>query len=377
MTVKPTVLQVLPRLVTGGVERGTVEMAAALAGAGWTAMVASAGGPMVQEIERAGARHITLPLASKNPIVMWRNVERLIQVIEEYDVDIVHARSRAPAWSACYAAHRAGRHFVTTFHNAYGAGSVFKRLYNSVMARGELVIAISGFVAAYAEKTYGVPKAKLRVIPRGVDIERFDPAKVEAARIEKLRKEWRIPEGQPVILLPGRLTRWKGQSDFIEAIVRLKRRDLTCLIVGSGDAGYRQELERLIRQRGINGTVRLVNECRDMPAAFCLADIVVSASTRPEGFGRVIVEAQAMGCLVIATEHGGAEETIRNNETGFLIPPGNAAQLAVALTKALDLPEAERKAIGQRAIAHVRENFTTALMSARTLAVYEEVLKTP
>jgi glycosyltransferase involved in cell wall biosynthesis len=377
LTGERAVLQVVPRLVTGGVERGAVEVAAALTAAGWKAIVASEGGPMAAEVTRAGAVHIALPLASKNPYIMWRNVERLSHVIAEHNVGIIHARSRAPAWSAFYAAKRTDRHFVTTFHNAYGANSALKRMYNSVMGRGELVIAISGFVAAYAERVYGVAREKLRMIPRGVDTGRFDSARVEAARVEKLRQEWQIPKGQPVILLPGRLTRWKGQDTFIEAIARLKRRDVTCLIVGSGDAGYRDELARAIRQRGLDGVVRLTDECRDMPAAFRLADIVVSASTRPEGFGRVIVEAQAMGCLVIATEHGGAEETILHGKTGWLIPPRDADKLAEALAKTLALPAAERTSIGERAIAHVRANFTTALMTARTLAVYEEVLRMP
>jgi glycosyltransferase involved in cell wall biosynthesis len=318
--------------------------------------------------------HITLPLASKNPFVMWRNVARLAEVIEAHNVDIVHVRSRAPAWSAYFAARRTGRHFVTTFHNAYGAKSALKRLYNSAMAKGELVIAISNFVAAHAEQVYGLAKDKLRTIPRGVDIERFDRARIEAARIEKLRQDWKIPEGQPVILLPGRLTRWKGQIEFIEAIAQLQRRDIACLIVGSGAEEYRQELSQLIEQRGLNGVVHLVNECRDMPAAFSLADIVVSASTRPEGFGRVIVEAQAMGCFVIATEHGGAAETVQSGRTGLLIPPANATRLAEAFAIALALTPAERRTIGDQAIAHVRANFTTKLMTDRTLEVYREVL---
>ena len=321
MIKKGTVLQVVPRLVTGGVERGTVEVTAALAAAKWQAIVVSAGGPMAPEIQRVGGKHITLPMASKNPYIMWRNIEKLIEIIEAFDVDIVHARSRAPAWSAYFAARHTGAHFVTTFHNAYDIKAPFKKFYNSIMAKGERIIAISDFVAAYARQNYGVPEEKLRTIPRGVDIEKFDRDAVEEDRIKKLREAWRIPSGQPVILLPGRLTRWKGQIDFIEAIAQLKRKDICCLIVGSGDAEYRKELEQHIKQRDLATTVRLVNECRDMPAAFCLADIVVSASTRPEGFGRVIVEAQAIGCVVIATEHGGAEEIIRKDETGFLVPP--------------------------------------------------------
>ncbi len=374
MSKQRTVLQVLPRLVTGGVERGTVEIAAALTKAGWKAIVASAGGRMVEEVERAGAIHVTLPLASKNPLTIWRNADRLADVINQHNVDIVHARSRAPAWSAYWASHKTKAHFVTTFHNAYGAKSALKRLYNSVMAKGERVIAISDFVAAHVQKVYGVSANILRTIPRGVDIERFNPDIIDTGRIQTLRQNWKVPENQPIILLPGRLTRWKGQKFFIDAIAGLNHRDITCLIVGSGDADYKTELQNHIHQLGLQNTVHLVDECRDMPAAFSLADIVVSASTRPEGFGRVIVEAQAMGCLVIATNHGGAAETIIDNQTGWLIPHSDAAALTKCLHSVLALPETEQNNIGIQAMHHVRQNFSTALMAQRTLAVYEEVL---
>lgn len=371
---KPTVLQVLPRLVTGGVERGTVEVAAALQAAGYNAIVASAGGPMVEEIERTGALHVHLPLASKNPITMWQNVSRLAKIIRRYHVDIIHARSRAPAWSAYLAARKTGAHFVTTFHNAYGGGNFFKRLYNSVMAKGERVIAISDFVADHAAKTYHVPREILRPIPRGVDVQRFDPARIDAARVEHLRQAWGLDAAQPVILLPGRLTRWKGQIIFIDALAQLKRSDIACVIVGSGGAEYRQELANAIQQNGLQSVVKLVDECRDMPAAFYLADIVVSASTRPEGFGRVIVEAQAMGCLVVATAHGGAMESVRHGETGWLVPPNDAEKLAANLEKILALTNEQRKKISEQSMAHVRAHFTTAQMTARTLAVYDEVM---
>src|SRR5947208_6650313 len=201
----PVVLQVLPSLVSGGAERGTVELAGALVEAGWASYVASGGGPLEYEIARAGARHLTLPLASKNPLVMGRNAVALERVIRQLDVDVVHARSRAPAWSACTAAHAAGRHFVTTFHNAYGARTALKRRYNSVMARGDRVIAISNFVADHAATLYGVGPDRLRTIPRGVDLEIFDPHRVGGQRIINLARQWRLPDGIPVVVLPGRL----------------------------------------------------------------------------------------------------------------------------------------------------------------------------
>ena len=372
----PRVLQVVPQLISGGVERGTVEISAALAAAGWESYVASAGGKMVHEITRHGGRHVTLPLATKSPIAIRRNIGRLAEVIQRLGIDIVHARSRAPAWSAYGAAKRTGRHFVTTFHNAYGSETRLKRWYNSVMGRGERIIAISQFVAEHAIATYGLSPERVRIIERGVDVQRFDPRRVSPERIVQLARDWRLPDDQPIVMLPGRLTRWKGQLDLIAALALLGRRDICCLIVGSdeGRSHFRQEIEREIMRRGLAEVVHCIPDCADMPAALMLADVVVSASNRPEGFGRVVVEAQAMGRPVVATEHGGARETVLPGATGWLVPPGDIRALAVAIAEALALPAAERQALAERAIAHIRANFTTELMCARTLAVYEEVL---
>jgi len=370
----PAVLQVLPRLVTGGVERGTVDLAAALVDAGWKALVASAGGPMVRELERAGARHVELPLASKNPWTMRRNVERLAELIRRERIDIVHARSRAPAWSAGAAARRTGSHFVTTFHNVYGEGSWLKRRYNGIMAEGERVIAISNFVAGHVASRYGVAPERLRIIARGVDFTRFDPERVSAERVIQLARQWRLPDGVPVVMLVGRLTRWKGQLVLIDALAQLRRDDLRCMLVGGGEARYRRELLAAIKARGLEGAFQIVDDCRDIPAAYMLADVVVSASTRPEGFGRVIAEAQAMGRPVIATDHGGAREIIRAGETGWLVPPEDAGALAAAIADALALTPAARAELAAAAIEHVRAHFSTRQMTDRTIAVYEEIL---
>src|SRR5437764_3805269 len=334
----PVVLQVLPRLVSGGAERGTVELAGALVEAGWTSYVASGGGPVESEIARAGATHLTLPLASKNPLVMRRNAAKLARLIRHLGVDIIHARSRAPAWSAWAAAHATGSRFVTTFHNAYGARTALKRRYNSVMARGDRVIAISDFVADHAASVYGVGRDRLRAIPRGVDLEVFDPNRVGARRIINLAHQWRLADGMPVVMLPGRLTRWKGGLDFIAAVAKLGRRDICCVLAGSEQRrGFRRELEAAICENSLAGIFRIVEDCRDMPAAYMLADVVVSASRDPEGFGRVIVEAQAMGRPVVATNRGGARETIVPEVTGWLAPPNAPAALAAAIGEALGL----------------------------------------
>ncbi|MGE3622263.1 MAG: glycosyltransferase family 4 protein [Bdellovibrionales bacterium] len=376
MTRRPlTVLQVLPALVTGGVERGTVEVAAALVAAGHKALVASSGGPMVKEIEAAGGTHIELPLASKSPFTIYRNVERIASAIWRNDVDIVHARSRAPAWSAWGAAYLARKPFVTTFHNAYGAGSAPKRFYNSVMARGDRVIAISQFVGDYARSVYGVTEDRLRIIPRGVDTARFDTAAVSPDRVSTLREQWKLPPGMPVIMLPGRMSRWKGHLVLVDALAKLNRTGIVCMMVGGEDGSCRKDIRSLADQKGIGGIVRLADDCRDMPAAYMLADIVVSPSTRPEGFGRVIIEAQAMGRPVIATDHGGARESVVHGKTGWLVPPGDAEALARALADILSLSPEARTLLARTAADHVRRNFTTARMTGHTLEVYEEVSK--
>ncbi len=373
----PVVLQVLPALVTGGAERGTVDIAGAIIADGGTAIVASEGGPMENDLKRLGALHLKMPLASKNPLVMRRNVARLAKVIEGYKVDLVHVRSRAPAWSARAAARQTGCHFVTTFHAPYNFSNALKKRYNAVMADGERVIAISEFIADHIRAHYKVDPKMLRVIHRGVDLARFDPDRVSAERMIQLTTRWRLPDGLPLILMPGRLTRWKGQAVLLEALSYLRDIDYRCVLVGSdqGRTAYRRELEELTNRHGLAGRVLLLDECKDMPAAYMLSDVVVSASTDPEGFGRIIGEAQALGRPVVASDHGGAREQLVAERTGFLFPSGDAAALAAALRKALGLSSEERARLHDEAIARVRQSFSKDQMCAKTLAVYKEVLR--
>lgn len=371
------ILQVLPALGgSGGVERGTVEIAGCISKRGWRSLVASNGGERVYQLQRAGAEHFELPLHSKNPLTMYANIGRLEKLIREQNVDIVHVRSRAPAWSAYFACQRTGTAFITTFHGTYGAKGGLKRAYNAVMAKGERIIAISSFIAGHLKQLYGAEGSKIRVIHRGVDVETFDQAKVSAERVVQLAQHWRLEDGYPVVMLPGRLTRWKGQGVFIEAVAELGRNDIRCVLVGSdqGRSGYRKELERLIDRNGLNSVVRIVDHCDDMPAAYMLADVVVSASTDPEAFGRIVIEAQALGRPVVAPDHGGARETIIPGQTGWLVPPGNKAALANALREALGMTDEERQVFAEQAVAMVRKNFSKEAMCAKTLAVYAEVL---
>ena len=368
------VLQVLPSLHTGGVERGTVEMTQAIVAAGGTAVVASAGGRMVPLVMRAGGRHVTLPLMTKDPLNILRNAGKLTSLVRDSGAQIVHARSRAPAWSAWLAARRTGAAFVTTYHGAYGEGMPGKRAYNGVMARGDRVIAISRYIAGLVALRHGVGPDRLRTIPRGVDTRVFDPAVVGAGRMVRLATQWRLPDGAPTIMLPARLTRWKGQLVVLEAVALLARRDVVVILVGSGSRPrYVTEIERRARALDIDDRLRFAGECDDMPAALMLADVVVHASVRPEPFGRTIIEAQAMARPVVASDAGGAVETVAQDVSGWRVPPGDAVSLASVLNHALAMPPAAREALGARARASVLAGYTTAAMQAATLGVYREL----
>lgn len=371
----PAVLQVLPSLVSGGVERGTLEIAEALVAAGFRAFVASAGGQMVAPLEALGARHVTLPLDTKSPAGIWRNAGALAELVRAEGIGILHARSRAPAWSALIAARRTGARFVTTYHGTYNEGFPGKRLYNSVMARGDRVIAISEFIAGIVRDRHGVPPDRLRVILRGIDERLFDPARVSADRVDALRAAWAVPQDRPVIMLPGRITRWKGQGVLVEAMARLPGDSVALLVGDSGaKAAFRQELEARIAALGLRDRVRLVGHGADMPAALLLADVMVHASTDAEAFGRTVIEAQAMERVVVASDLGGPRETVEDGLTGFRVPPGDPAALAAALARVLAMPSEDRAAMGARARAAVLGRCTTARMAAATLAVYRELL---
>lgn len=368
------ILQVLPALERGGVERGTLEMAEAITAAGGVALVASAGGRLVPALERAGGRHLALPLLTRDPVNLLVNAGRLSRVIAAERVALVHARSRAPAWSAWRAARRADVPFVTTWHGAYSETLPGKRLYNSVMARGDRVIAISHYVAGLLLARHRIDPARLRIVHRGVDAELFDPGAVSGDRVHRLAQAWRVPPGAPVVMLPARLTRWKGGLLLLEAIAALPpalRDALFCVFVGGGKPRFGRALAARAERLGLAGRVRLAGDCADMPAALLLADLVVCPSLVPEPFGRAIIEAQAMGRPVIAADHGGAVETVRAG-TGFRVAPA-PEPLAETMAHVLALGVDARTALGQQARAAVLAEFTTARMQSATLAVYREL----
>lgn len=373
---QPVILQVLPELRAGGVERGTIEMAQAIQAAGWQAIVASEGGPMVGQLTHLGAKHIELPLKSKNPFTIHSNAKAITKIIKQYQVDIVHARSRAPGWSAYLAAQKTRARFITTFHGTYNFENRWKHRYNSVMVKGDIVIAISNFIAEHILANYEVSRDKLRIIHRGVDTEKFMPERYLGQRAADLAKAWRVPDDLPIILMPGRITRWKGQEILLKALARLSHRNFFCVLLGddAGHPNYRKELEEFIVKLGLGTNARIAPNTPYMTDAYMLAHLVVVPSIEPEAFGRVPVEAQAMGKPIIATDHGGFRETIIHGETGWLVPPGDETALAEAIDFALRMDETQRAEWGARARQHTLDYFSSDLMKHLTINVYSELL---
>jgi len=371
------VLQVLPAIESGGAQLSALETASAIRDAGGQALVASAGGRMERRFAEAGARLFRLPLDTKNPLSLLRNAARLATLVRAERVDLLHAHSRAVAWSALLAARRTRVPFVTTWHGTYGENVPFKRRYNSVMAAGNRVIAVSHFIAREIAARQPLAVPRVRVIPPGVDPVRFDPAAVAPEHAHSLARSWELPEGRPVVMLAARFARWKGQRVLLEALARMADPAPVAVILGplAGRDRYVSELQSLARRLGIADRVRFPGGTDDMPAALQLADVVVNASTDPEAFGRIIIEAAAMARPVIAADHGAAPETVREGETGWRVSPGDAAALAGALERFFALTPAARASIGAAARAFVLRSFSLAAMQAATIAVYRELLE--
>jgi len=377
-----TLLQVVPELETGGAEQTTLDVARAVIDAGGRALVATRGGRMTARLEADGARLAQMPVQSKNPLVMLGNAARLVDLIRSEKVTLVHARSRAPAFSALWAAQATKTPFVATYHGVYKARSSVKRWYNAVMTRGDLVIANSEFTRAHVLAEHHLDPARVVAIPRGVDLERFDPDHVAPARVDALRQAWGVAPGDPrtKILLAGRLTRIKGQATIVAAAAKLKaqgRADFLILFAGDdqGRSDYRAELVAAIEAAGLQEAIRIVGHCDDMPAAFMLCDLALLPTTVPESFGRAAVEPQAMGRPVIAAAHGGTLETVVDGETGWLAPPGDAEVWAEALARAIDLGPQGRARMGEAAMTRARSLYRVEAMCDATLEAYERVLE--
>ena len=376
------ILQVTPALDAGGVEQTTLDMAEAIAAAGGVALVASAGGRLEAELTRRGGELARMPLDRRAPATLIANALRLERLIRTRGVEIVHARSRAPAWSALWAARRAGVAFVTTYHGVYNARSGVKRAYNGVMARGDVVIANSAFTAGHLMAEHGwVDPERVVAVPRGVDLARFDPKRVSAERVAAVRAAWGLApdDRRPVALLAARLTAWKGQALLIQALARLQaqgRDDLVLVLAGDdqGRAKYAEGLRQAIADAGLQGRVRIVGHCEDMPAAYLAADFASAPSLDPEAFGRTAVEPQAMGRPVLAADHGAVRETVVDCVTGWRVAPGDLDAWTAALARALDTPAQARAAMGAEGQARVRRLYSLEAMTRATLDVYARLL---
>lgn len=375
---EPVVLQVLPELGQGGVELGTVQIAEHLTEQGVKNFVASQGGRMEFQLERMGVKHFKLPLKSKNPFKIMQNANKLAEIIKKEGINIVHARSRAPAWSAYFAAKKAGVHYMTTFHGTYGLGPKgIKKLYNRVMTFGEKVIVISSHIKRHVMEHYHTPEEKLVFIHRCVDVEKFNPAAVTPERLKTMIEQYELPTDKKLILLIGRLTRWKGQELLIDALAKIKNRgDFHCIFTGDdqGRTKYTEGLISKIKENDMQGVFTFIKHTDDVPALMKACDIVVSASIEPEAFGRIAAEGEAMGKIVLASNIGGSLDNLKDGITGRHFISGDAEDLSQKLEWALSLSDSEMKKISVNAENFVKENFTKQIMCDKTLAVYRSLV---
>lgn len=373
-----TILQIIPSLDSGGAEQACIDVALGLKAAGDRPIVVSSGGRRVRDLEDQGIWHITYPVNSKNPGVILKNGLWLTRFVRDHKVDVIHARSRAPAWSGFMASRHAPCAFVTTFHAAYKYADPFKKLYNSVMSRSDRIIAISEFIAKTIKENYGVPESKIRVIPRGINFENYAPEKITAEAQREILQSWQIDDKRPIILMPARVSPIKGQKVLIDAMALLTSSpyNLRAVILGDaqGRTEYMRELHDMILLHNLRDHIHIIQHCDQMPLAYSVASLVVAPSIVPEGFGRVPVEAMAMGIPIIASDLGGYSENIRPGETGWLVPPNDPVRLANAILEVLGQTPGERQKMIDTAMQDVHARYDKKKMVDDTLAVYEEVI---
>jgi len=372
-----TIMQVLPALNQGGVETGTIEVATALTKANIPNIVVSSGGVMVPQLKKIGVKHITLPVATKNPIKMWLNSKKLAKIAIENNVGLMHVRSRAPAWTVKWTSRKTGIPFMSSYHGIYGIKPAIKKIYNGAMLKGLCTIAVSNYVKQHLIDVYHYPENKIHVIHRGADLNRFNPDKISQEQVDDFVEKNQIPWDKPIITLVGRLSKIKGQLELLQAIKQMTHKDVTCLLIGGGATPeYQKELNEAIHTLPEETNVKIVSVPSDkMPVVYMLSDIVVSARTTPEAFGRTIAEANAMNKIVVAFNHGGPTETIIDKKTGFLVPVGDIAELAKALDKVLNMSPAEKQKMESAAHDNTVQNFSIQKMCEKTLKLYKEILK--
>jgi len=384
MSSKIKVLQVIPKLGYGGAEVGCYDLAHYLAENNCSSYIVTSGGELLKYVNKKKVKVIKLPVHSKNPILMFLNFLILTFIILLKNISIVHVRSRAPAWSSLLATKITNRKFVTTFHGTYNFSNPIKKFYNSVMLRSDLIIAGSNFIFSHINENYSEylnSKKKFLVIFRGINTEYFDPKAVKQSEELKLISDWEIQKDKKLILLPGRLTSWKGQEMFIESLnlanKELQDQNFYAIILGSdqGRNVYKKKLLRLVEQYRLNNQVKFVDYCKHMPSAYKISSIVVSSSIEPEAFGRISVEAQSMEKPIIASNIGGSKETIINDKTGFLFDAGNSISLSKKIVEVLQLAETTLKSLGNEGRKNVIKKFNIEKMCISTYSEYKKLIK--
>ena len=384
MTTKINVLQVIPRLGYGGAETGCYDIAHYLAEQNCGSYIATSGGDLLKFVKKNKVKVFKLPVHSKNPLIIILNTIMIIFLILIKKINIVHARSRAPAWSCYFACLITNTIFVTTFHGTYNYKSKLKKFYNSIMLRSKLTIAGSNFIFGHINDNYSEylnKHKKLRVIFRGINVDYFNSKNISILKQEKLKREWSIDPNKFIILMPGRLTYWKGQEKFIEALnILIEDYNFTnfhAILLGSdqGRKVYSKKLFSLVERYSLSKKISFINHCGEMPLAYSLADVVVSASIEPEAFGRIAVESQSMGKPIIASNIGGSKETVLNKKTGFLYKHDDPRELAKSLNTVIQLNQEELKLMGNEGRKNVAKKFDVELMCDSNLREYKKLLK--
>jgi len=384
MTTKLNVLQVIPKLGYGGAETGCYDIAHFLSENDCGSFIATSGGGLLKFIKRDKVKLFRLPVHSKNPILMILNTLVLSFYIIIYRINIVHARSRAPAWSCYFACLLTSRVFVTTFHGTYNFKNNIKKFYNSIMLRAKLTIAGSNFIFSHVNENYNEylsKEKKLRVIYRGINVDYYNQKNISILKQERLKQEWNLSSNLFTILLPGRLTYWKGQEKFIESLnILIEDYDITnfqAIILGSdqGRKVYSKKLINLVERYNLNKKIKFIKHCKEMPLAYSLADAVVSASIEPEAFGRISVEAQSMGKPIIASNIGGSKETVINKKSGLLYKHDDPRELAKCLNNVIQLSPDELKSMGNEGRKNITKKFDVETMCQSNLKEYKRLIK--
>ena len=382
---KPVVMQIIPALESGGVERGVIDVVKALKKNDFEPIVISKGGVLVYQLKEAEIKHFALSVHSKNPLIIFLNIKKIVKIIQENQVDVVHVRSRAPMWSAYFACKKTGVKLVSTIHGTYSLNLFnwkafpLKRIYNAMMLKADSIIVVSNFIKKYLAENYqeicGNFLEKVSVIQRGADLGYFNYSKVSKNRIIDLSKKWNLPEDKKIILMPARFTSWKGHEFLIDALTKVQN-DFFCVMVGSdhGHKKFRKKIENKIVKENLAGRIKIVGLCKDMPAAYAVSHLAVCPSIRPEAFGRISIEAQASSKIIIATKIGGSLETVIEGKTGFLVDVGDAEKFAQLIDKTLSMSKLEADEMGIAARKNIEENFSNEKMCNETIRVYKFLL---